>query len=639
MSETILIIIEMIGGLVLFLYGMDLMGDGLKEASGGKLEAILERLSGTRLKGILLGTVVTAVIQSSGATVVMCVGFVNSQIMTLNQALGVILGANIGSPVTAWLLSLTGIQGTSLAMSLLKPKYFSPIIGLIGLIMLMMGKKDRTRNIGNILVSLAVLLLGMCYMSDAATPLTEMDSFTRVLTAFSNPVLGVLIGAAVTVALQSSSASIGVLQAISMGGSLNMAAAIPIIMGANIGSSITGVLGAIGATRNGIRAAMLQMTYCVIKVGIFLLGFYSLNAFLHFGVMGQIATPFTIAIFHSVFNIVAVCVIYPFADVIVWIVMKMFPQTEEEKKELENRRTLQILDDRFLASPAFALDQSKVATNRMAEYTKRAMSLAMGLVFEYDDNTAKEVDSIERRVDEYEDKLGGYLVKLSRSPFSKKDSHTLNILLHCINDFERITDHALNIMQVAQEMHEQEMAFSPKAIEELHVFTDAVAECLDRAIGAFRKEDLDLALTVEPLEEVIDGLSLEIKRRHVRRMAKGKCSVEAGSALSDLTVDLERVADHCSNIAVTMLTVEDDQFDTHEYLEQERDRNNAEFIREENEFEAKYHFPKMKRDIEELAGPGETPKEVLPESGRTAKEALMVATADKKNKKKKKKNK
>ncbi len=635
--DTIFIIIQMIGGLVLFLYGMNAMGASLKKLSGGTLGQILESLTNNRVKGVLLGVLVTAIIQSSGATDVMVIGFVNSQIMTLKQAVGVILGANVGTTVTAWLLSLTGIQSSVVLLQFLKPKYFSPIVGLIGLIMTMVGKKEKHRDIGNILVGLAVLLLGMNMMSEASSPLTQNPAFVAILTAFRNPVIGVIVGALASTVLQSSSASIGVLQALATGGSLTMGGAIPIILGANIGSSTTGMIGSIGASKNGRRTALMQMTFCLIKVTTFVVVFYSLNSILHFPLMDAAASPISIAIFHSSFNLAAVILMTPFADILPWIVMKVIPQDEEERQAIENRKTLQILDDRFLASPAYALDQCKNATNRMVEYTIKSIRLANELIFEYDDKKAKEVDSIEQHVDEYEDKLDGYLVKLSRSSFSQRDSHTLNVLLHAINDVERISDHALNIMQVCKEMNEDNVSFSPKAMEELRIFTAAVEDCLDRTHKAFRANDLTMAKTVEPLEEVIDGLSLELKGRHVRRLSKGKCSVDAGFALSDLVTDLERVADHCSNIAVALLTGEDNAFDAHGYLERERSSSNEQFQKEEIRFEHKYHFDKLDLNEEEDVQPvEEAPKKV---SGRTAAEAMSIAIAPKKKDKNKDKEK
>ncbi len=593
--ENVLIFLEMIGGLVLFLYGMNELGVNLKKVSGSSLERILEKLTSNKWKGALLGILVTAAIQSSGATIVMVVGFVNSQIMSLQQAVGVILGANVGTTVTAWLLSLTGIQSDNLVMSLLKPKYFTPVIGLIGLIMLMAGKKDKQKGIGGIMVSFAVLMLGMSAMSGAAEPLTHNPQFTGILTAFANPILGLIAGLVMTAILQSSSASIGILQAISMGGTMTMGMAIPILMGENIGSAITAVLSALGASRNARRASMVQMYFCLLKTLVFMVSFYALNSVFHFAIMDRVATPVIIAVFHSVFNIAAVAIMLPISNILVSMVMKTFPQTESELREAANKKTLQILDPRFLNSPAFALEQCKVAMQSMSVHAFNAMTLAMSLINSYDEEKAIEVDRLERHVDEYEDALDSYLVQLSSHLQTEKDSQMLSVLLHSVIDFERITDHALNIMQSCRQMDNGKMSFSEPAMQELQVFTSAVIDVMERAFKAFNTGDLELAKTVEPLEEVIDSLNLEIKDRHVLRLRNGTCTVEVGIQLSDITTNLERVADHCSNIAVCLLSMEDNSLDTHKYLRTERSADNKDFIKEEEKFESIYRFPEIKK--------------------------------------------
>ena len=593
--ENLLIFLEMIGGLVLFLYGMNELGVNLKKVSGSSLELILEKLTSNKWKGALLGVLVTAVIQSSGATIVMVVGFVNSQIMSLQQAVGVILGANVGTTVTAWLLSLTGIQSDNLVLSLMKPKYFTPVIGLIGLIMLMAGKKDKQKGIGGIMVSFAVLMLGMSAMSGAAEPLTQNPHFTGILTAFAHPILGLIAGLAMTAILQSSSASIGILQAISMGGTMTMGTAIPILMGENIGSAITAVISALGASRNARRASMIQMYFCLLKTIVFMVLFYALNSVFHFAIMNTVATPVIIAVFHSVFNIAAVVIMLPISDLLVKMVMKTFPQTAAELEEAAGRDSLQILDPRFLNSPAFALEQCKVAMQRMSEHTFEAMTLAMSLINSYDADKAKEVDRLERHVDEYEDALDSYLVQLSSHLQTEKDSQMLSTLLHSVIDFERITDHALNIMQSCTQMDEGKMSFSEAAMEELHVLTSAVTDIMERTFRAFNTGDLDLARTVEPLEEVIDSLNLEMKDRHVARLRSGTCTVEVGIQLSDITTNLERVSDHCSNIAVCLLSIEDNKFDPHKYLRTERSAENKDFVKEEELFEGIYRLPDMKQ--------------------------------------------
>ncbi len=584
-------ILSIVGGLVLFLYGITTLGDGLKKVSGGKMEQILQTLTSNKWKGALLGMLVTAVIQSSGATIVMVVGFVNSEIMSLNQAVGVILGANIGTTITAWLLSLTGIESSNFLLSMLKPKNFSPIIGVIGVFMMMFCKKQKQKDVGGIMTSFAVLLIGMTSMSEGAAPLAENPQFVGLLTAFSNPILGLLVGLIVTVILQSSSASIGILQSLSLTGVLTMGSAIPVIMGENIGSAITGIIGAIGASRNAVRASLTQLFYCIIKTGVFMAGFYSLNAFLHFSIMEQVATPVTIAVFHSVFNILAVACMLPVSEILVKLVEKVVPITEAEKAASQRRKELQMLDPRYITSTSFAMVECQKATAKMAEYTQEALNTAVDLVLHYDEEAAAKVERLERTVDDYEDQLNGYLASLSDKTFTAEDSHNFTLLMHCISDFERISDHALNIMQKATEMNEKKEEFSPRALEELEVFQNALKDIMQRAVRAFCENDLQLASTVEPLEEVIDGLNMEIKRHHVKRLRKGKCTIETGMILEDITTDYERVADHCNNIAVHLSQKAEEGFDTHEYL-QHLERNAQEDFRANVAlFEAKYRLP------------------------------------------------
>ena len=592
---TIFQFIEMLGGLALFLYGMAVMGAGLKSASSGKLEKLLERLTSNKWKAALLGAGVTAVIQSSGATVVMVVGLVNSGIMTLEQSVGVTLGANVGTTITAWLLSLTSISGDNLFLALIKPDNFAPILALIGVILLMMAKKDSTKKAAQILMGFAVLMIGMTTMSGALSPLADDPGFISLLTMFSDrPMLGLAAGLLVTVALQSSSASIGILQAISMSGSLTLGSLFPPLMGANIGSAITGLIGALGSNRTARRAAWLQMIYCVLKASAFMLILYTADAIFRFPFMYDVTNPVMIAIIHTGFNIVALLAFLPGSDLLVRLVERMIPVLPEEKEQEVHR--IAILDEHFLDTPAFALEQAGNAANEMAEYTREALELAMGLIFTYEEDKAQRVDRIENTVDEYEDQLNSYLVKLSRITMSAKESHTLSILLHCINDFERMTDHALNMMESARELHTKELSFSPKAREEMQIYGRAVSDIVDMAVRAFVGNDLALAKRVEPLENVIDAINMEEKRRHVRRLRKGKCTVEAGFILQDLTTDFERVADHCSNIAVDLLQVNEDGFDTHEYLEHEKKSDTPEFEAMVRQFEAAYAFPGLKKE-------------------------------------------
>lgn len=629
-------ILSIIGGLVLFLYGITTLGDGLKKVSGGKMEDILQSLTSNKWKGALLGMLVTAVIQSSGATIVMVVGFVNSEIMSLSQAVGVILGANIGTTITAWLLSLTGIQSDNIFLSLLKPANFSPIIGLVGIFMMMFCKKQRRKDVGGILTSFAVLLLGMTAMSSGAAPLADNPEFVGLLTAFSNPLLGLLVGLVVTVILQSSSASIGILQSLSLTGVLPMGSAIPVIMGENIGSAITGIIGAIGATRNAIRASLLQLFYCLIKTSVFMVCFYTLNAFLHFPIMDQVADPVMIAVFHSVFNIIAVILMLPASDVLVHLVQKVLPVTEKEQAASERKKELQILDPRFITSTSYAIDQCQKATFRMADYTKEALETAVGLVLDYQEEGAAKVDQLERTVDDYEDQLNGYLSSISGKTFTAKDSHMFTLLMHCIGDFERISDHALNVMQKAREMNEKNEHFSPRAQEELQIFSAALTDIMERTIRAFCEDNQQIAATVEPLEEVIDGLNMEIKRRHVKRLRKGKCTVETGMALEDIITDYERIADHCNNIAVHLSQRTEDGFDTHEYLEHLEHNARQDFRTNVSLFEAKYRLPGLEEDTASTAAKQEStePVKKAEEKDLTAAEKLKKRAKEKKEEKK-----
>lgn len=515
-------ILAMVGGLALFLYGMQVLGDGLKRTSGGRLEEILESLTSNKWKGALLGCVVTAVIQSSSATTVMVVGLVNSGIMKLTQAAGVILGANVGTTVTSWMLSLTGIESSNVFVQLLKPANFSPIVGIIGVIMLMTAKNDKKKDIGTILIGFAVLMFGMETMSSAVEPLAGNEKFTGILTMFSNPILGMLAGLVLTAVIQSSSASIGILQALSMSGTLTIGSAIPILM---VKTSVRRSLRSFplwAQGKNAKRAALMHLYFCILKTSFFMVLFYLIDAIVHFSFMTELANPFIIAMIHSIFNLSAVIIMLPISEVLVKLAMKTIPVTPDELEDVPVEKSIQILDERFLASPHFALEQCKTAAGDMAEYAREALLLGMGLVTEFHPEQAKRVENLENLVDSYEDQLGTYLVKLSSRNLSTRDSHTLSTLLHCIGDFERICDHAINLVGYAQEMAEKDLHFSAKAEEELKVFTAAVQDIMNRAVTVFKNDDLKLAKSVEPLEEVIDGLNMEIKRRHIRRLQEGK---------------------------------------------------------------------------------------------------------------------
>ena len=559
-------VLNLVGGLALFLFGMSTMGDGLVQLSGGRLEKILEKLTKKKSMAVLLGLLVTAVIQSSSATTVMVVGFVNSGIMNLTQAVGIIMGANIGTTVTSWLLSLTGIEGSNLFLKLLKPSSFSPVLAAVGVVLTMTaGENDKKKNIGSILVGFAVLMFGMETMSGSVAPLAENPRFTGILTAFSNPVLGLLAGLVLTAVIQSSSASVGILQALCVTGVVSYGTAIPIIMGQNIGTCVTALLSGMGASKNAKRASLIHLYFNLIGTLLFLVVFYGLNSFLHFSFLENTAGAADIAVIHSLFNIGCTMVLYPFSGALVKLAELSIPNGEE--KSVSSRpAALQALDERFLDRPGFAMNLCKEAVDHMADLARNSFQQAMGLLEHYSDTDLNRVVAMEQEADSYEDVLGTYLVKLSGRDLSKADSRTLSILLHCINDFERISDHAINVAESARELGQKGLTLSPDSRKELAVYGQAVADILDLTVSVFAADDTDRAKGVEPLEEVIDDLSNEMRSRHIERLRRGTCSLEAGLILEDILTGYERVSDHCSNVAVCMIEIHADEYETHEYL-------------------------------------------------------------------------
>lgn len=585
-------VLTMVGGLALFLYGMDVLGDGLKKVSGGKLEIILEKLTSNKLMAILLGAGVTAVIQSSSATTVMVIGFVNSGIMKLSQAVGVILGANVGTTVTAWLLSLTGLEGSSLVLQLLKPSSFSPILAIVAVIILSMSKKGKHKDVATIMIGFAVLMIGMDTMSNAVKPLAEIPEFTNILLMFSNPVLGMLIGLVLTAIMQSSSASIGILQAMCVSGAVSYSTAIPIIMGQNIGDCVAALLSSASAGRMAKRAAFINLYYKIIKAVAFMLIFYTLNAILHFDFLGRPASALGVAVIHTTFNVASVILIYPFTQILEKLAYLTIPKSDEETRAQEaSKREIQILDSRFLSRPGLALEHCKNAAIDMANYSRESLFLSMKLLEEFNEKAAAQVIELEELVDHYEDELGSYLVKLSSKHLTEKDSQEISVLLHSIGDFERISDHAINIMESAAEMHEKKLYFSRKADEELKIFTEAIRDIVNTTIQVFEKEDLKLAAMVEPMEEAVDNLNSEIKKRHVKRLRKGKCTIEMGFVLSDITTNYERVSDHCSNIALCLLQLNEENFGTHGFQDSMSVKDNAAFTAEVNRLREHYQLP------------------------------------------------
>ena len=562
-------ILTLIGGLALFLYGMDVMGAGLEKVSGGKLERILEKLTSNPLKGVLLGAGVTAVIQSSSATTVMVVGFVNSGIMKLSQAIGIIMGANIGTTVTSWLLSLTGIDSGNVWINLLKPSSFTPVLAMIGIVLMMTGKKSKKADVGEILLGFAVLMTGMESMSGAVKPLADVPEFTNILTMFHNPILGILVGALLTAVIQSSSASVGILQALSVTGAFTYGSVIPIILGQNIGTCVTAMISSVGANRNAKRTAFVHLYFNIIGTVLFLTLYSILNAVIHFPFANDTVGVAGIALIHSIFNIFATVVLFPFTKGLEKLAYLTLPITEEEKSKKECHSM----------------------SIEMANLSKDSFLEAIGLLENYTQEVADDIIAKENLVDKYEDKLRAYLTKLSSQNLTYADSQNVSTLLHCITDFERISDHAANIVDSIIEMTKKELVFSKKAEEEMHVFGKAVEDILCRTMTAYTADDEELAKTVEPLEQVIDELNKAIKKRHIKRLRKGKCSIELGLVLADIVTNYERVSDHCSNIAVCLIQEQDKEVEEHDLTAHMDEEDNRKFAEQIKEYTEKYALP------------------------------------------------
>ena len=579
----------MICGLALFLYGMHVMGEGLSRMSGGKLESILERLTQSRIRAVLLGAAVTAVIQSSSATTVMVVGFVNSGIMRLSQAAGVIMGANIGTTITSWILSLTGIESSNIVLRLLKPSSFTPVLAIVGVGFLLFTRSEKKHNIGTILIGFTVLMCGMQMMSDAVKPLADVPEFTSILLKFTNPVLGMLAGLLLTAVIQSSSASVGILQALCVTGAVTYGAALPIIMGQNIGTCVTAILSGIGASKNARRAALIHLYFNIIGTVLFMTVFYAINAVFPFAFLTQPANAAGIAVIHTVFNVLATLVLLPFSHGL----ERLATLTIRDDEQAERIDDFQLLDERFLATPAFAVDQCRVVAARMAELTQEAIFEAIDLIDggEFSEEKAERIEALETKIDRYEDNLGTYMVKLSRAQLSREDGHTVSVLLHSISDFERISDHAVNLLDSAREMNDKKLSFSPMAASELHVFAQAVRDIVKRSTDCFLRSDVELARTVEPLEACIDELNVTIKSRHIERLTNGQCTIQLGFVLTDISTNFERVSDHCSNIAIYQIQVPKDEYDAHEYLLNIQRQDHEEFDREELRYEQFYRLP------------------------------------------------
>lgn len=589
-------VLNMIGGLSLFLYGMSVMGNGLSKMAGGKLEIILEKLTTKRIFAVLLGAGVTAVIQSSSATTVMVVGFVNSGIMKLSQAVGIIMGANIGTTITSWMLSLTGIEGSTIWLKLLKPSSFSPVLAAIGIIFMMTSKDEsKKKDAGGILLGFAILMFGMEAMSGAVSGLADDPSFSKMMTAFSNPILGMIVGAVLTAIIQSSSASVGILQALCATGAVHYSVALPIIMGQNIGTCVTSIISAIGANKNARRAAMIHLYFNLIGTIVFMIVFYFINAFVNFAFLSESANAAGIALIHSLFNIGAVICWYPFSDGLVKLAEITI--SGDDKKEKVEEDTVSI-DERFIERPAFAMEVCRTKSREMAELAQKAIKLATETLLDYDSDTIEEVIRLEALVDQYEDMLGAYLVKLSSKNISVEDSLSMSVILHSISDFERISDHALNLAQSSKKINKKELSFSKSARREIVAICNAVNDICSLAVSGFCNDDSEKASHVEPLEEVIDTLTKTIKKNHINRLKKGKCGIEMGFILEDILTDLERVSDHCSNIALELITIHNNDYNTHGYFKNFSDKERDSFYNEYEELLKKY--PLTKKEIKKL---------------------------------------
>jgi phosphate:Na+ symporter len=579
-------ILELIGGLALFLFGMSLMGTGLEKSAGNKLKGFLERLTSKKLNGFLMGLAVTAIIQSSSATTVMVIGFVNSGIMTLKQALHVIMGANVGTTVTAWLLSLAGIQGNNIFIQLLKPTSFTPILALIGIVFYMFLKNKKKNDIGLILLGFATLIYGMEAMSAAVKPLSQMEGFANLFLLFSNPILGVLVGAIVTGIIQSSSGAVGILQALSTTGQISIGATIPIIMGQNIGTCVTALISSVGTNKNARRAAIVHLYFNLVGTVFYLSLFAILNRVFSFAFVNQAANPFTIAIIHTIFNLACTALLLPFSELLEKLAYRTIPDDNEKEKVL-------LLDARLFSTPSIALNRSREIAKEMADTSVKALKMSFGLIDDYNEKVAEKVSALEDQTDIYEDSLGTYLVKLSSQNLSSRDSTEAAKILFLIGEFERIADYASNITKSAQEIYEKKLVFSDQAKNELAVMLSAVEEIVKLAVNSFKENNLTLAAKVDPLEEVIDELKSAIKKQHVGRLQSNECTIELGFVFSDLLTVLERISDHSSNIAGCVIEMSHDSMNMHDYLHTVKYERNTEFKELFSEYSKKYTLPKL----------------------------------------------
>lgn len=571
------------GGLAFFLFGMHVMSQSLEKIAGGKLEATLKKMTSNPFKSLALGAGITIAVQSSSAMTVMLVGLVNSGIMQLEQTVGVIMGSNIGTTLTAWLLSTAGIKSDNVLVSLLKPENFAPIVALIGIIMIMMSKKKKRQDIGTIMVGFAVLMFGMELMKNAVSPLAEMEGFSKLLVAFKNPLLSVLFGAVFTGIIQSSAASVGVLQALSLTGTISYRMAIPIIMGQNIGTCVTALLSSIGVNKNAKRVTVVHMSFNIIGTVICLTVFYGLDALIHFSFVDKPIGAVEIAAVHSIFNIVTTLILLPFSNQLVKLAKKLIPDSKEAEVAV-------LLDKRLIATPPLAVSQCREKTVDMAQGAKEALHEALRAMFDYSDKAVLSVEEKEQLLDEMEDQLSTFLLELSAVSLTDEDSRTVTELLHTISDFERISDHAINMIEIAQEMERNSQSFSDSAKNDFSTLFAALTEISGLTVKAFADNDTELAMNVEPLEEVIDDLTAEIRDKHIDRLRKGECSPELGVYLSDLLINCERVSDHCSNIAVSIIQIAKSSMRSHVYLNELKAQRSEQFIGAYNSYHEKYRL-------------------------------------------------
>ena len=575
-------VFSLLGGLALFLYGMNMMGDGLEKVSGGKLEQILEKMTDKTYKGVLLGCAVTAVIQSSSAVTVMVVGFVNSGIMELSRAIGVIMGANIGTTATAWILSLTGISGDSLIVNLLKPSSFAPVLAVIGVFLLMFSKNDKRKNIGGIIAGFGILMIGMEFMSDSMSGLADNQQFTSILLKFSNPVLGILAGMILTAIIQSSSASVGILQALSLTGTVSFCTAFPIVLGQNIGTCVTALIASIGTNKNAKRAAFAHLYFNIIGVLLAVVLFYGSNAIFKFDFMQNAVTPSQIAIIHSVFNIFSTFVMLPFTKQLEKLA---YMTIKDDKKGTEKPPVL--LDERFLLTPSYAVEKSREVTVQMANLVEKTAITAFSLIKNYNNDKASKISENEKETDKYEEILETYLVKVSALKLTDEDSKNVFILHHAIEDLEKISDYCEDILKIKKNIIKKNIIFSDKAKYDLSVMLAAVTKIINLTIESFKMNDIIKAREIEPLEEVIDKLKKELKNRHLKRIEDGTCSVDQGFVFLDLINALERIADHCSSLAVSMIELESGEYNVHEYT-RELKESDKEFVENLDSYLEKY---------------------------------------------------